>query len=108
MRTWFALLVVPVLVLVDQSLAYVTSGWACAHQNTLAVHGVHLPFLLAAAVGTVAAWQGWRRSSPMKRENETLARRHFLAGLATGAAALCVVVITAMWAVTWVLRSCVY
>jgi hypothetical protein len=44
----------------------------------------------------------------MKRENETLARRHFLAGLATGAAALCVVVITAMWAVTWVLRSCVY
>ena len=108
MRTWFALLVVPVLVLVDQSLAYVTSGWACAHQNTLAVHGVHLPFLLAAAVGTVAAWQGWRRSSPMRRENETLARRHFLAGLATGAAALSIVVITAMWAVTWVLRSCVY
>lgn len=108
MRTWFPLLAVPVLVLVDQSLAYVTTEWACAHQNTLAVHGVHLPFLLAAAVGTVAAWQGWRRSSPMKRENETLARRHFLAGLATGAAALSIVVITAMWAVTWVLRSCVY
>jgi hypothetical protein len=67
-----------------------------------------VPFLLAAAIGTVAAWQGWRRSSPTKRENETLARRHFLAGLATGAGALSVVVITAMWAVTWALRSCVY
>ena len=108
MRIWFPLLAVPVLALIDQSVAYVTSVWACAHQNTLAVHAVHVPFLVAAALGAIVAWQTWRRSSPMKAENETFARRHFVAGLATGAAGLSVLVILAMWAVTWVLRSCVY
>lgn len=108
MRIWFALLAVPVLVLIDQSVAYVATQWACAHQSALAVHGVHVPFLLAAAAGTVAAWHSWRQSSPLKAQNETLARRHFLAGLATGSAALSVLAILAMWAVSWVLRSCVY
>ena len=44
----------------------------------------------------------------MSGANETLARRQFLAGLATGAAALSVLVILAMWAVSWLLRACVY
>ncbi len=108
MRIWFALLAVPTLALVDQSVAYVTALWACTHQNTLAPHVVHVAFLLAAVIGAIMAWQCWRESSPMKRQNETLARRHFLAGLATGSAALSVLVIVAMWAVSWVLRSCVY
>ena len=108
MRIWFALLAVPLLALVDQSVSFVTAVWACDHQNTLVVHATHVPFLIAAVVGAALAWQGWRRSAPRQAENETLARRHFLAGLATGAAALSVLVILAMWAVTWVLRSCVY
>src|SRR5689334_13736916 len=107
MRIWFALLAVPLLALVDQSVSFMTADWACAHQNTLAVHSVHVPFLLAAAIGTIAAWQSWRRSLPMKAASETLARRHFVAGLATGSAALSVLVILAMWAVSWVLRPCV-
>jgi hypothetical protein len=107
MRIWFALLVVPLLALLDQSVSYATTVWACAHQNTFAVHAVHVPFLVAAAGGAIAAFQGWQRASGSRRENETLARRHFLAGLATGAAALSVLVILAMWAVSWVLRSCV-
>jgi hypothetical protein len=108
MAVWFALLAVPVLALIDQSVAYATTLWACAHQNTLAVHVVHVPFLLAAIVGTLVAWQAWRRASALKAENETLARRHFVAGLATGASALSVLVILAMWALTWVLRACMY
>jgi hypothetical protein len=108
MRIWFALLAVPLLALADQSVSYVTTVWACEHQNTLAVHAVHVPFLLAAAIGTIAARQCWRGTTPVKTENETLARRHFLAGLATGSAALSVLVILAMWAVSWVLHSCVY
>jgi hypothetical protein len=108
MRICFALLAVPVLALVDQSVSYVTTLWACTHQNSIVVHAVHAPFLVAAAVGALLAWQAWRRSEPMKGENETLARRHFVAALATGAAALSVLVILAMWGVTWVLRSCVY
>jgi hypothetical protein len=108
MRIWFALLAVPLLALADQSVSYVTTVWACEHQNTLAVHAVHVPFLLAAPIGTILAWQCWRQTTPVKTENETLARRHFIAGLATGSAALSVLVILAMWAVSWVLHSCVY
>lgn len=108
MRIWFALLAVPVLALVDQSVSYVATLWACTHQNSLVVHAVHAPFLAAAVIGVWLAWQAWRRSEPMKVENETLARRHFVAALATGAAALSVLAILAMWGVTWVLRACVY
>jgi hypothetical protein len=108
MRIWYPLLVVPLLVLVDQSLAYAATLWACAHQNPVAVHAVHAPFLLLASVGVFVAWERWRASAPMKAENETLARRHFVAGLATGVATLSVLAIVAMWAITWVLRACVY
>ena len=107
MRIWFALLAVPLLALVDQSVAFVTTDWACTHQNSLVLHIVHLPFLIAAALGTIGAWQAWRRFAPMHMENETLARRHFLAELATASAALSLLVILAMLATTWVLRACV-
>jgi hypothetical protein len=33
MRIWYPLLVVPLLALADQSIAYVTTVWACTHQN---------------------------------------------------------------------------
>ncbi|HLX30806.1 MAG TPA: hypothetical protein VKV24_20215 [Casimicrobiaceae bacterium] len=107
MRIWFALLAVPLLALVDQSVAFVTTDWACTHQNSLVLHIVHLPFLIAAALGTIAAWQAWRCSASMRMENETLARRHFLAELATASAGLSLLVILAMLAITWVLRACV-
>jgi len=108
MAIWFALLAVPVLVLIDQSVAYITTVWACAHQDALLVHAVHVPFLVAAIAGVILAWRHRRRSAAFAVENETLARRHFLAGLATGSAALSVLVILAMWAITWALHSCVY
>ena len=108
MRIWYPLLVVPLLALADQSIAYVTTVWACTHQNLVAVHVVHAPFLLLAAVGVVMAWDRWRASAPAKSQNEMLARRHFVAGLATGVAALSVLVIGAMWGITWALPPCVY
>jgi hypothetical protein len=108
MRIWFALLAVPVLALVDQAASYAATVWACSHQNAFAVHAVHLIFLLVALAGTLAAWQAWRGTASVQAQNETLARRRFVAGLATGTASLSVLVIAAMWGVTWVLRACVY
>ena len=107
MVIWFALVAVPFLALLDQSVAYATSDWACSHQNTLAVHGVHLASLVIAIIGTIAAARYWRSSAAMAGDNESFACEHFLAGLATGAASLSALVIAAMWAVTWVLRPCV-
>jgi hypothetical protein len=106
MRIWFALLAAPIFALADQSVSYATVGWACAHQQAFAVHAVHVLFLSATAAGTVAAWQLWRATSTTKARSETLARRHFLAGLGTASGALSALVIIAMWIPTWVLAPC--
>lgn len=108
MRIWFPLLAVPTLALLDQSLAYMTTLFACTHQDSVVVHAVHGPFFIAAVVGIFVAWQRRRELAPVKGRDDRFARRHFLAGLALGASALSALVILAMWGVTWVLRSCVY
>ena len=108
MRIWFPLLAVPVLALVDQSVAFVTAVWSCSHQSVIAVHVVHAPFFVAAAIGLALAWHAWRERAPARERDDRHARRHFLAGLATGASALSALVILAMWGVTWALRPCVY
>lgn len=108
MAVWFALVAVPLLALIDQSVAYVTALWACTHQSTLAVQGVHVPFLVAAIVASFVAGRQWRASAERAKENDVYGRRHFLAGVATGVAALSALVIAVMWAGTWVLRPCVY
>jgi len=106
MRIWFALLLAPILALTDQSIAYATTGWACATQHPLAVHGVHVAFLVATAVGTFLAWQLWRETRPQRNRSEALARRHFLAGLATASGALSVLTIAAMWLPVWFIAPC--
>jgi len=107
-RTWFALLVVPLLALADQTIAFAAVGWACAHQQHVVVHAVHALFLAAALVGTGAAWQYWRATEPAASGGEPPARRHFLAGLATASAALSVLVIAAMWLTAWVVPPCIH
>ena len=106
MRIWFALLAAPILALTDQSIAYAMTGWACAHQQAVALHGVHLVFFAASVAGTIAAWGLWRATSLSQTRSETLARRHFLAGLATASGALSALAIAAMWIPNWVLSPC--
>jgi hypothetical protein len=106
MRIWFALLVAPTLALADQSVAYATVGWACSHQQVLAVHTVHAIFLVATAAGTLFAWQLWRGTTPAASGGEAPARDHFLAGLATASGALSTLAIVAMWIPTWVIAPC--
>ena len=106
MRTWLALLVAPILALTDQSVAYATVGWACANQQTIAVHAVHIVFLVAVVAATVAARQLARETAATKSRGEADARRHFLAGLATASGALSALTIVAMWIPAWMLGAC--
>lgn len=106
MRIWFGLLAAPLLALADQVLSYATVGWACAHQESIAVHTVHALFLATAAAAALPAWQLWQATRSTKSLNETVARRHFLAGLAMASSALSVLVIAAMWMPTWVIALC--
>jgi hypothetical protein len=106
MRIWFALLAAPILALADQVVAYATVGWACAHEHVVAVHAVHALFLAAVIAGSVPAWQLWHATRSAKAGNETLARRHFLAGLAFASGALSILVIVSMWMPAWVIAPC--
>ena len=106
MRIWFALLVAPILALTDQSIAFAMTGWACANQQAFAMHGVHLLFLAATLAATIVAWGRWRATLRAKTSDETLARRRFLAGLATASGALSALVIAAMWVPNWMLSPC--
>ena len=106
MRIWLALLVAPMLVLADQSIAYATSGWECARQYLFAVHGIHAAVLVATLVSAVLAWGYWRETLVESRTNERIAGRHFLAGIALASGAFSSLVVAAMWIPTWGLSPC--
>jgi hypothetical protein len=106
MRIWLALLLAPVLTLTDQSVAFATVGWACARQQTMVMHAVHAGFLLAILVATFLAWQLWHETVPSEGSDETLKRRHFLAGLAMASGVLSALVTAAMWFPTWIIPAC--
>lgn len=106
MRIWFALIIAPLLALTDQSISFAAVGWACGHQSPFAVHAVHLLFLVITAGATVAAWQAWRASLRAKSENEIIARRYFLSGLALASGVLSTLAIIAMWIPAWVIPPC--
>ena len=105
MRIWFPLLLAPIFVLADQSIAYAASGWACANQRPIAVHGIHALFLIGCVAGVVMAWQLWsatRRADGDERHHV----RHFLSGVALASAVLSSAVIAAMWLPSWLLSPC--
>ena len=105
MAILYALLVVPVLALVDQSVALSMTGWACRGHHGLALHLVHAGFALATAAGIGLAWQS-RRDTADGAPNEPTARRHWFAGMAIAASTLSLLVILTMWFPTWLLSSC--
>lgn len=106
MRTWFALIVAPLLALADQSISYAAVTWTCAHQASLALHLVHGAFLGAIAIATFIAWNGWREARPLRPAGEEAAARHFLAGMAAASGALSALVVVAMWVPVWVIAPC--
>jgi hypothetical protein len=107
MKIGFGLLIAPLLVLADQVIAYAAVGWACNHASPVAVHSVHALFLAGACAATIAAWQQWQVARPDRSNGEATARGNFLAGLALVSAALCVLLIVALWTPTWILAPCV-
>ncbi len=107
MQIWPALIVAPLLVLSDQSIAFALVGWSCANQTMLAMHGAHLLFLVLSLAATLIAWQRWRETNLEPSHADGTAQTHFLAGVATATGTLSTMAILAMWAAAWVLSSCV-
>jgi hypothetical protein len=105
MRIWFALLVVPLLALTDQSVAFALVGWECEHQSTVLLHASHAFFLAVAIGGAVVAGRRWHETRATRANGAR--QRRFLAGVATTIAALSALAIAAMWIPTWLISSCI-
>jgi len=103
MRILIALIVAPLLALVDQSTAFAMVSWSCAHAGTLAVHGVHFVFLVATIAAAIFAFAQWRGTM----DSDALVRDRFLAGLATASATLSALAIAAMWMPVWMISPCI-
>ena len=108
MRIWLAMLVAPALALADQSVAVAAADWACGHQLPIAVHVVHMLFLLPVAASIAMAWQarGEVALPAGGAGDEKLVQRQFLAGIAAASATISALAILAMWLTTWFVAPC--
>jgi len=104
MAIWPALIVVPLLALADQSVAYALAPWLCAKQNALSGHVVHAVFLLAMIIASVPAWRAMRRLAP--REKEASESAPVLAVVGSLIALLSITILFALWIPQWVLSPC--
>jgi hypothetical protein len=104
MKIWLALLVAPILALTDQSIALSMATWMCAKQHEIPMHALHVSFAALIVATTLVAWRLWRATAGVG--DETIARRHFLAGLAAATGLLSALVVVAMWIPNWLLSPC--
>jgi hypothetical protein len=102
----YALLVAPLLALVDQGTALSLTDWVCRGQHGLALHVVHAAFAAAVAPAILLAWRRRRATASAATTSERDAQGHFLAGMAVGVSALSLLAIVAMWVPVWMLSSC--
>jgi hypothetical protein len=98
MSSWPALLIAPLLVLAEQSLAYALAPALCATQQGAWLHAVAAPFVLASAALTWRAARALRFAAPAQL---------FMARLGTGVGALSTLVLLALWIPKWVLEPCI-
>ena len=106
MHIWPAMLLAPLLVLVDQSLAYAMVGWACRSQHLLPLHLVHLVFLaatLATCIAPLKVLKGHPLHAFMGSEDDG---PDVLAVSSVGVALLSAVTILAMWLPQLFLSPC--
>lgn len=108
MRIWLALIVAPLLALTDQTVAFATVGWACAHQSPALLHASHALFLALATATAVAGGLHWRATGgATARTRDGAGQIHFLAGISMAVAALSALAIAAMWIPTWMISPCI-
>jgi len=113
MTIWPALLLAPMLALLQQALTYSLVTPSCSHQEVLALHAVAGgSLLLLIAMTAMAGWTWLKTHREMsartasQRAEPELDSRAFLAGVATAVGALSVLVGASMWWPIWILSPC--
>lgn len=110
MNVALPLLLAPLLALAQQSVTYALVAPACASQRGAWLHAVSAAFVLATALLTLMAAREVQRTDDAvlatRGPDATFRRRHLVAWLATGIAALSTLVCLAMWWPQWLLSPC--
>jgi hypothetical protein len=113
-RIWLALLAVPILALLYQTLAYAVVPPSCAAQTVRALHALSIAALLACLAATLLAAHEWRRLRGEPQADATVdsdaaapaVRRGFMAATAAGVGLLFTLVVGTQWFAAWVLSPC--
>ena len=105
---WIGLLLPPIAVLADLTIAYALVPRACATRNTLPIHLAHAGGLLLVLGGGLAAWRTWRMLGGGWPESEggREARSRFLAGMGVLFSGLCGLLVLAFWIAVLLLDPC--
>jgi hypothetical protein len=121
MLSWPALLLAPVVALVELSIVYAMVTPACASQDRSGLHLAAAICLVVVLALTVMAWQAWRRvrrePGPALAEPPLHAvtaadgdgatqRPHFVALMAVLVGSLSLLVCGALWLPIWMLSPC--
>jgi hypothetical protein len=119
MRSWPALLLAPLFVLGELSLAYALVTPSCARQDRSALHALAIVSLLAVLAMTAMAWRDWRRHvgadapaaagapAVTRADGDSASQRpHFIALVAVIVGALSALVCAALWLPIWLLSPC--
>jgi hypothetical protein len=113
-KVWAALLLIPNLALLYQTLAYAAVPRSCATQTTWPLHALSLAALLACLAATLLAAHEWRRLRGEPQADATVdsdaaapaVRRSFMAATAAGVGLLFTLVVGMQWFAAWVLSPC--
>ncbi|HKP76346.1 MAG TPA: hypothetical protein VJT67_12535 [Longimicrobiaceae bacterium] len=105
---WLGLAGGPVVVLFNQWVAYSLVPDACARQNSLFVHVVHLVALLLLAAGYLVCHRAWSRLGAVEPDErpgpEHRARFMAFSGMLTNP--FLALVVLAMWLATFLFSPC--
>ena len=85
-QLWPALLLAPLLALLQQSVVFAMVGPACAQHWEPVLHGLNAAFLIGCATCTALAWRALRQRGGNAAAQH--ARQHFLARVSLGVGAL--------------------
>jgi len=113
-KVWAALLLVPNLVLLYQTLAYAAVPASCAAQTTWVLHALSIAALLACLAATSLAAHEWHRLRRGQHAEASIdsdaaapvVRRRVMAAAAAGVGLLFTAVVGMQWFAAWVLSPC--
>jgi hypothetical protein len=105
---WTAVLLGPVVYLVNLQVSYVMVDWACASGTTWALHIAHAAAVAVAVVATLLSWSFWRRAGGdwPNSAGGSAARTRLLGAVGTLGGALFALSILAQWMTVMVLGAC--